>query len=103
MINIKLDKVSSLIVDEFSKMKKTKQILRLYMKQHPYIIYIKDKFNQMTPEEPKDEEILYDGDSNNDILSKFGINSLNKSIDKLLESIKKNKIFLANRSGYYFN
>ena len=90
----KLDKVSSLIVDEFSKMKKTKQILRLYMKQHPYIIYIKDKFNQMTPEEPKDEEILYDGDSNNDILSKFGINSLNKSIDKLLESIKKNKIFL---------
>ena len=89
----KLDKVSSLIEDEFNFIQKNNQNqnLKIYKKKHPYKIYIKEKFSQ---EEPTEEEILYDGNNNNELLSVFGINSLNSSIEKLLERIKKKKYFL---------
>ena len=91
----KLDKVSSLIENEFYNIQKSYQNLRTYIKKHPFIIFIKEKFTQFTNEEPKDDEIVYDGKYyNNDLLSKYGIKSLNNSIDKFLDRIKKNKIFL---------
>ena len=90
----KLDKVSSLLGEEFDLLQKNIVNTREYKKMPPYKIYISEKLNNI---KKKENTLINEGTYNNKkLLSDFGIISDNSYIDKLLESIneKKNKFYL---------
>ena len=99
----KLDKVLSLIENEFNILQKNYPNFKRYEKHPPYKIYFKDKLSISKI----NECILSEGsDDNNDILSQFKINSDKDYVDNMLDRIllEDDKIYLMvklnNKSKY---
>ena len=81
----KLDKVSSLLDNEFSMLQKNYTDFREYKRKTPYLVYLKLKIDENNP---KNFTKIYDiNDNNIQFLSNFRINSENSYIDDLLNYI----------------
>ena len=100
----KLEKITSLLEEEFSNLqKKNNYFSKSYNKNPPYKIYLKKKLNNLNSNEYK----ICEGNYNNiELLTSFGIKSDTDNIDSLLDLLlnKEEKIYLMakiiNKSHY---